>query len=224
MTIIYFMIYLVFLIIYFIKGISELNKDLTNNVVEKSKKNDFNKIISINILKEKIEAKNIQNNRQKDINSREYMKNNEKIDNRYIRKNINSKYKKNIQYKYYNKSNNMIYINRKKKKKFQPIIFNYPPKKSFPQLEKYEIDSKNKINVSKSKIDNNILMANKKGTNNEVINKQVLDLLKFDKNQNEKLDIYELNNLEYDSAKKLDKRNFLETYWSFLRREHLIIY
>ena len=127
----------------------------------------------------------------------------------------------------------MIYINRKKKKKFQPIIFNYPPKKSFPQLQKYEIDSKNKINISKSKIDNNILIinkpsflnsTNKKGTNNEVINKQVLDLLKFDKNQNEKLDTYELNNLEYDSAKKLDKRNFVETFWSFLRREHLIIF
>ena len=36
---------------------------------------------------------------------------------------------------------------------------------------------------------------NKKGTNKEVINKQVLDLLNFDNNQKEQLDIYELNNL-----------------------------
>ena len=38
------------------------------------------------------------------------------------------------------------------------------------------------------------------------------------------LDGYELNNLECDSAKILDKRNFIEIYWSLLKREHLVIF
>ena len=38
------------------------------------------------------------------------------------------------------------------------------------------------------------------------------------------MDNFELNNLEYDMAKEFDKRDFLETYWSILRREHLIFF
>ena len=41
---------------------------------------------------------------------------------------------------------------------------------------------------------------------------------------NEKLDNFELNNLEYEMAIKLDKRNFLTIYWSILKREHLLIF
>ena len=33
-----------------------------------------------------------------------------------------------------------------------------------------------------------------------------------------------MNNLDYNMAINLDKRNFFEMYWSFLRREHLIIF
>ena len=40
----------------------------------------------------------------------------------------------------------------------------------------------------------------------------------------EKLDDFELNNLEYLEAIELDKRNFIKTYWSILKREHLIIF
>ena len=37
-------------------------------------------------------------------------------------------------------------------------------------------------------------------------------------------DYYELNNLDYSKAKELDKRTILEIYWSFLKREHSIIF
>ena len=40
----------------------------------------------------------------------------------------------------------------------------------------------------------------------------------------ENLDNYELNNLEYNKALKLDKRNFIEIYFSFLKRQHPIIF
>ena len=39
-----------------------------------------------------------------------------------------------------------------------------------------------------------------------------------------KLDNFELNDLEYEDALKLDKRNFFQIYWSILKREHLIIF
>ena len=42
--------------------------------------------------------------------------------------------------------------------------------------------------------------------------------------KNEELDNYELNNLDYDAALRLDKREMLDIYWSILKREHLIIF
>ena len=39
-----------------------------------------------------------------------------------------------------------------------------------------------------------------------------------------KLDNFELNNLEYEEALILDKRNMCQIYWSLLKREHLIIF
>ena len=38
------------------------------------------------------------------------------------------------------------------------------------------------------------------------------------------LDDFELNNLEYIEAIEHDKRNFIKTYWSILKREHIIIF
>ena len=42
--------------------------------------------------------------------------------------------------------------------------------------------------------------------------------------EEKQLDDYELNNLEYEKAVKLDKRSFINTYWSTIRREHIIIF
>ena len=44
------------------------------------------------------------------------------------------------------------------------------------------------------------------------------------KEENKKLDDYELNNLEYLEAIELDKRNILDVYWSTLKREHIILF
>ena len=35
---------------------------------------------------------------------------------------------------------------------------------------------------------------------------------------------FELNNMDYLAALKYDNRTFLEIYWSFLKREHLILF
>ena len=44
------------------------------------------------------------------------------------------------------------------------------------------------------------------------------------KEENQKLDDFELNDLEYLEAIKSDKRNILQIYWSKLKREHIILF
>ena len=57
----------------------------------------------------------------------------------------------------------------------------------------------------------------------EIINK--IKLLNTEKKEeNKKLDAYELNILEYEEAICYDHRTFLQTYWDLLSREHKIIF
>ena len=46
----------------------------------------------------------------------------------------------------------------------------------------------------------------------------------LEKLKNQKLDNFELNNLDYDQACELDKRGLCSTYWSVLMREHLVLF
>ena len=57
---------------------------------------------------------------------------------------------------------------------------------------------------------------------NNIQNKNNSELINLTKE--EKLDNYELNELEYNEAIKLDRRTFLEIYWSILKREHSILF
>ena len=62
-------------------------------------------------------------------------------------------------------------------------------------------------------LDNNNLNLNKDNTNNEIY-----------KNEKIKLNDYELNLLDYQSALKLDKRPYIEYYFSLLRKKQLLIF
>ena len=62
------------------------------------------------------------------------------------------------------------------------------------------------------------------GTTEKQLEEKTLNTVSKKDTKEEILDNYELNNLEYDEALKLDKRNFIQIYWSLLRREHLIIF
>ena len=64
----------------------------------------------------------------------------------------------------------------------------------------------------------------KKAVNKGKINNQIFNVMNIDQKQKDIIDNYELNNLEYELALKLDKRNFLEIYWSLLKREHIVIF
>ena len=76
--------------------------------------------------------------------------------------------------------------------------------------------------------DKNILKQNSKENNSQKSLKDDADIKKSDEIKlqlkNENLEDFELNNLEYEDALKLDKRNFFRIYWSILKREHIIIF
>ena len=122
------------------------------------------------------------------------------------------------------------------------LIDNFPPKKKPSLFQKSKLRQANsskqitrhiKIN-SKKYSDTNVVMYsnNINSTNNlentTVVNKtKANDEINPEKNnfiQEGKLDNYELNNLEFKQAKKLDKRSFIDMYWSTLKREQLIFF
>ena len=110
----------------------------------------------------------------------------------------------------------------RKRRSQQRIIFDFPPKKILYiqnniKIFNNEFINSDKINKSNSK--NVILDSN--GEKNEM--NKIYKFIVPTTNE-EKLDSYELNNLEYNEAINQDKRNFMEIYWSLLKREHLIIF
>ena len=118
----------------------------------------------------------------------------------------------------------------KKRKKHSRKTENYPPKKKSNVNNdlKICIQSKNDIAISNDKISKseNISINNKNHL--KKLRKRKLGTTKAINNFNnidkEKLDNYELNNLEYNQAINLDKRKISEIYWSLLKREHLILF
>ena len=113
-----------------------------------------------------------------------------------------------------------------KKRRTQPrIIFDFPQKKNLYHENKIKVSNNESIKTDKdNKLYSNNIIINSKGELDGSNNfKKIYDLVLPTTNE-EKLDGYELNNLDYDEAINLDKRNFWETYWSILRREHLIIF
>ena len=216
----YFLIHSIFFIIYILKGINPLKKDFSKIIIKNSDKTSF--YISNNINGKYVNNKIKKENKKKVIKE-QILKEKRIIEN-------NKKKKPNIKTK--NKFKGILIMKTPKRKKngFQRVIFDYPPKKNISKEQKIEIISNNILNISKRKNKNIITIINKTNSlyslnknsiNKEGLNQQIYNVLKVDE---EKLDNYELNDLEFNEAKKLDKRNFLNIYWSLLRREHLIIF
>ena len=95
-------------------------------------------------------------------------------------------------------------------------------------------DSRNQKKIIKDSINIHSHSSNMKNIlNNSRFANTIIDLKpKNDKKNNNirnnfqqrKLDDFELNELNYDEALKLDKRSLFQIYWSILKREHLIIF
>ena len=108
------------------------------------------------------------------------------------------------------------------KKKAKSITLQNRPKTTFSKNNK-----KNSKNFNKQMTEKNIMLSNKaditgKFQKDKLIEKKKNEINKD--NKEEKLDNFELNDLDYESAIRLDKRNLIQIYWSLLRREHIIIF
>ena len=113
---------------------------------------------------------------------------------------------------------------------------NFPPKKSSLKENAYSKrhsskHANKKVIVVKEQrySDKNLLVNNKLSSKNRFSETTEKNNIRINTEMNENieeesLDNYELNNLEFDKALELDKRSFIATYWSKLRREHLILF
>ena len=122
-----------------------------------------------------------------------------------------------------------------RKSAFSTKAVNIPPKKHLIENEKIErkkssvVVTRN-INLYSTKYSDKTLLSSNKFNSTRKITENVdeKDIIEFnkekEKEENKLLDNFELNNLEFDIAIKLDKRSYIKTYWSILRREHLIVF
>jgi len=99
---------------------------------------------------------------------------------------------------------------------------NFPPKKSsIKTLELKSSVNDNKEEKPKNKHNKKVSINVKESIydNRKISSDSLISNIDI-----EKLDNYELNDLDYDSALKLDQRNFIKIYWALLKREQLIIF
>ena len=210
MAIIYFSFYFIFLIIYMIKGIKQLKLHFAHKLSDnKIISNDDSKFMNTNKIQEK--DKNF-------------------ISSHKSEKRMSMKSKP---------TSKSLRISSSKDIKIKDVI-NLPPKKksiskevSTSRKKSMKHFTRNADVFSKRYSDKNLLMSNKLSSykklsiinpENKVKTNVNSNSEKNEENPDEKLDNFELNNLEYDKAIQLDKRSFLKMYWSILLREHLIIF
>jgi hypothetical protein len=201
MAIIYFCLYLIFLSIFCIKGITQFKLFIAKEINENPKNENDDIILNSNIdNKQQIGNKVSSNGVQKIIKST----------SKKIR--INSYSKNDLQKKISN-FNMLTFPPKKNLKKF-PKFKNMNPKQN--------ISYERKLSDHNLLITNKLLFLNKKKVlfNEQSIEKKVDEISEV--TNTKKLDHFELNDLNYEEALKLDTRNFFEMYWSLLRREHLI--
>ena len=196
-----FLIFFICLIIFIIKGVIPLVSQL--KILNPTRKPKINNKIDNNII--------IHNNNQKQgKNNLGLNIKNKKLFNPIKKKNflMNFNSKDNIGSS--NQKKSMKFINKKPLAK-KPLAF-----KTFNYLKikKNLSSSKEKLGLSNSK--NKINVKNNASIMKNLFIKKI--------NVQKKLDAFELNNLEFEEAIKLDKRSFLKIYWDLLCREHKIIF
>ena len=255
---------ILFVICYFLKGISPLRLELSKflfkeNEIKNSNDDDI-KIVNINVKKEN----SVKELDKKKINNRKKIEtDNIKEDTKASLKKgpKSTKPKKNKLYPPKKKQKKSVRINSAEKKKKEgklnlPDIItkkikarNIKRRRSIKNKKNdkvpFDVESlksdkvvrrksiidyqkerevrlrKNKMMIESS---DNILIpkeSEKKKLKN-IIKNDNTD--KINNNQNDKLDDYELNNLNYSEAITLDKRDFCETYYSLLKRAQLFLF
>ena len=211
----YFIIYFIFLLIYCCKGIDPFRLAIANKL-----KNHFmapNKDLNNALVKDNKKVKKKNTNHNYELSTKRKIKSEQNAPKLIINKNIK-----------------IINIKHFPPKKNVKSIDIFSPNNKSSQNNK---SSRNKIKPLKNKqqkwnsISENNMLILSKGTSsktekfnfNEKYKNKVMDT-KIPTDKEKKLDDFELNDLDYDEAIKLDKRGLCKTYWSTLKREHLIIF
>ena len=150
-------------------------------------------------------------------------KSNIKINNKKNSTIINSELKKHSHISLFSNNLNVKISQNSKKNKSKnnksDKSKNEPPKKDTKRTKK------NLINESHST--NRKINFHRKSIHNSKIIKKIDKIIiqkKFTNKSNDMMNDYELNNLEYDEAKKVDKRTFIEYYFSLLKLRNIIIF
>ena len=140
-----------------------------------------------------------------------------------------------------NEANNQSFLPKRFKTVVEGINFNNAPTKKIKIKKKKTIKIKNKLNSDKEssiKI-NNLLIFSKnsnespmnKSNKNDLISKSSREILRVKETKNiakineyELLNDYELNNLPFEKALEIDKRNYLQLYLSLLKTKHVLFF
>ena len=224
--IIFFIIYLICLITYFIKGINPIRTELKEIKMEEENKEDEKKKLKMKnketkTMKKIKEEKRLKENKSIIINP----KTTDKIIKKEKKENKKRKTKTKTNYppikKSIKNSRKSAYLVRSRKNN---LVQSKSEKKLIKNSIKYEINhfQKNPINL----IINPKHYSRKEKflTKNETIKPLSLYTKNEKENTQKKFDDFELNELEYMEAAKCDKRTFIQIYISLLKREHKILF
>ena len=235
MVIIYFLLYIPCFILYIIKGIKPIKIDAVSIFLEKPRDNQDNNIGTNSNKNFKNKGKSLFNksNKQNKNKDKKYLtelnKNRLEKNNKI---NINNKIKKSQKKNLKDLLNNKINKDNKNNIIRTNIIFKYPNnklKKDYEESKKIDNTSLNNKNQTISSKRNMRDLSGKLKMNNKFRDSQIEQILdektkstkiKID----EKSDDFELNELDYYEALKLDKRPFHKIYWATLKREHSILF
>ena len=234
---VYFALYSPFLFIFIFKGISPLKID-TINVIEKTNTIDNRKKKSYNSSVDK-PLKNL--NKEKDAIKKENIKKNRIIKKSKTISNIKNKLRDSKKKRMTGRKKTNFPPNRKNIFSKTNIVKNKNSDKNinnqnhFHKRNSQKLKYRTKVEKNYIKLENNSQITIKINNNSINSKRTILDKknsiniynLNSDKKltiKEEKLDDYELNELEYLEAIELDKRPFSQIYWVLLKRNQLILF
>ena len=176
--------------------------------------------------------KEIKSKLKKDVKSEEKNKNklNKKKKKRkrndYIKKGDEIKNKNNDKKEVLNKKRKNIYNKKMKKKKGYKRLKDDSSIKNKTYKEEPPIKKIKRIKNINNNYMINVIQTNNISQNiNEDLNeKSKRIIIQNAKGHNMKYTIYELNNLEYSEALKVDKRNYFQYYLSLLKSKYLLLF
>ena len=244
-VIILFLLYIPCFIFYIIKGIDPIKIDSIKTYFEKPKENNNNgnnnskNNIKINSFKNKnLNNNNKENSKNKLIKIRDKINVEKKrtiteIDliNNQLNLNEITIFKKSIK-KMDFPPKRKGFKNIKKKKQPQIILtslFNKSVRNRLvTEKEKEKLDKFDSMINKSQKINSNVgmLESKKRKLNSKFKDNKIMPILEKEEitPKVEEKDDFELNELDYFEAIKLDKRSFCRIYWTLLKREHIILF